>query len=378
MCDPHQSTAIRRFARCFTAGCDIPKDACVAFNKKVDPANVLAKMLSKDLVHCLNNEVHYLQIKDNQYVRKDPTGFRIGDIVVAFSRVQMIGGNRTTSGRIPHLKILRNPGHEGDGISRDQSSGWARRRCDTTYSQLASWEDADLGGRGSELGLDEARKLFSRHFNLSSHEQSNLKAGKSLAYGPMITGDHEGTSGRGGGARRADSGYARKEVLVTFRAISGPWRDIGSVVSDREVDAAESSWMTAAAAWRWQSGHCGLTFSSTVSAVLMAQDNHRMELGVCVTTFKVGESAYITKLVLRYVTYLDGHVTQAEFKASMAARAISRIQPAAPNALKRDLLFVEPDSEDKDIPTTRDKFAKLSVSEEPMDGVVGAGLNHLD
>ncbi|KAJ7234022.1 hypothetical protein B0H12DRAFT_961120, partial [Mycena haematopus] len=75
--------------RYFTAGCDIAKDACVAFNKKVDPANVLTKMLSKDLVHCLDSEVHYLQIKDNQYVathclkyvRKDPTGFRIGDIV---------------------------------------------------------------------------------------------------------------------------------------------------------------------------------------------------------------------------------------------------------------------------------------------------------
>ncbi|KAJ7242387.1 hypothetical protein B0H12DRAFT_1236781 [Mycena haematopus] len=74
----------------------------------------------------------------------------------------------------------------------------------------------------------------------------------------------------------------------------------------------------------------------------------------------------------------DPDLQTAAFKASMAARAISRIQPAAPNTLKRDLLFVEPDSEDEDIPTTREKFAKLSVSEEPMDGVVGAGLNTLD
>ncbi|KAJ7753464.1 hypothetical protein B0H16DRAFT_1459363 [Mycena metata] len=168
--------------RYFSMGRNIPKEARVPFNKKVDPANVQTKLLSKDLVHCRDNEVHYVQGKDNDKLLLT----------------------------LIHMVLNKNPG---------------------------------------------------------------------------------------------------------FR--------IGDVV----------------------------------------------ELGVCVTTFKLGDAKHMTKLVLRYMAFLDGHVTQAAFKIGVAARANSRVGPVTTNVFKRQFLFVEPDSDFPTLaPTTTDKFARLTVGRRSTDG----------
>lgn len=52
--------------RYFTTGSKIPDNAKVAFGRKVDPAGVLTRMLSKEIAHCIDNEVNYLDLKDNK------------------------------------------------------------------------------------------------------------------------------------------------------------------------------------------------------------------------------------------------------------------------------------------------------------------------
>ncbi|KAJ7760887.1 hypothetical protein DFH07DRAFT_957417 [Mycena maculata] len=68
-------------SRYFTASRQIPDSARCPFDKRVDPAGVLAKLQTDTIVHCHDNDVAYLQLKDTRLVRKDPAGFRQGDIV---------------------------------------------------------------------------------------------------------------------------------------------------------------------------------------------------------------------------------------------------------------------------------------------------------
>ncbi|KAJ7488695.1 hypothetical protein B0H11DRAFT_1912846 [Mycena galericulata] len=52
----------------------------IPFDRYVDPAGILTKLQTADLAHCFENEVSYLELKNKEYIRKDP-GFRQGDVV---------------------------------------------------------------------------------------------------------------------------------------------------------------------------------------------------------------------------------------------------------------------------------------------------------
>ncbi|KAJ7280961.1 hypothetical protein C8J57DRAFT_1464295 [Mycena rebaudengoi] len=67
--------------RYFTTGKEPPMNQVVDFTKHVDPAGVLSRMLSKGVYHCIDNEVLYLDLEGDKLINKNPSGFRVGDIV---------------------------------------------------------------------------------------------------------------------------------------------------------------------------------------------------------------------------------------------------------------------------------------------------------
>ncbi|KAJ7038282.1 hypothetical protein C8F04DRAFT_951465, partial [Mycena alexandri] len=67
--------------RYFTMGNNIPAEAKVPFASNVDPQKVLEKLMSVSCSHCEDNNVNYLEWKDEKLIRKNPVGFRVGDIV---------------------------------------------------------------------------------------------------------------------------------------------------------------------------------------------------------------------------------------------------------------------------------------------------------
>ncbi|KAJ7240691.1 hypothetical protein C8J57DRAFT_1527361 [Mycena rebaudengoi] len=80
--------------RFFTMTKDAPLDQINDFNKHVDPANVLSNTLAKGIYHCHDNEVQYMDLEGDRLVPKNPSGFRIGDIVeLGFSVVAFKGNN---------------------------------------------------------------------------------------------------------------------------------------------------------------------------------------------------------------------------------------------------------------------------------------------
>ncbi|KAJ7032845.1 hypothetical protein C8F04DRAFT_1184546 [Mycena alexandri] len=67
--------------RYFTMGKNTPAEAKVPFASNVDPQKVLQKLTSESISHCEDNDVDYLEWKNEKLVRKNPIGFRVGDIV---------------------------------------------------------------------------------------------------------------------------------------------------------------------------------------------------------------------------------------------------------------------------------------------------------
>ncbi|KAJ7734347.1 hypothetical protein DFH07DRAFT_780341 [Mycena maculata] len=69
VCDPCDGThgqVISSNSRYFTIGRHIPESARCPFDKRVDPAGVLAKLETDTIVHCHDNDVAYLQLKDTR------------------------------------------------------------------------------------------------------------------------------------------------------------------------------------------------------------------------------------------------------------------------------------------------------------------------
>ncbi|KAJ7438298.1 hypothetical protein B0H11DRAFT_1935344 [Mycena galericulata] len=67
--------------RYFTVGRNIPDENRIPFAKYVDPAGVLNRFIKEHVAHCMDNDVSYLELKDNKPVIKDPAGFRASDVV---------------------------------------------------------------------------------------------------------------------------------------------------------------------------------------------------------------------------------------------------------------------------------------------------------
>ncbi|KAJ7663563.1 hypothetical protein B0H17DRAFT_1211574 [Mycena rosella] len=67
--------------RYFTLGTDIAPETKISFEKYVDPSGMLSHHLGNKVAHCIDDDVAYLCVKNDQYVKKDPAGFRVGDIV---------------------------------------------------------------------------------------------------------------------------------------------------------------------------------------------------------------------------------------------------------------------------------------------------------
>ncbi|KAJ7016067.1 hypothetical protein C8F04DRAFT_1282792 [Mycena alexandri] len=65
----------------FTMGNNTPAEVKVLFASNVDPQKVLEKLTSESISHCKDNDVDYLEWKDEKLIRKNPVRFRVGDIV---------------------------------------------------------------------------------------------------------------------------------------------------------------------------------------------------------------------------------------------------------------------------------------------------------
>ncbi|KAJ7251670.1 hypothetical protein C8J57DRAFT_1238498 [Mycena rebaudengoi] len=78
--------------RFFTLSKEAPTVQIVVFDKHVDPAGVLTNTLAKGIFHCVDNEVSYMNMEGGRLVPKNPSAFRIGDIVeLGFSVVAFKG-----------------------------------------------------------------------------------------------------------------------------------------------------------------------------------------------------------------------------------------------------------------------------------------------
>ncbi|KAJ7232388.1 hypothetical protein C8J57DRAFT_1533111 [Mycena rebaudengoi] len=78
--------------RLFTLSKEAPTSQIVAFDKHVDPAGVLTNTLAKGRFYCVDNEVSYMNMEGGRLVPKNPSAFRIGDIVeLGFSVVAFKG-----------------------------------------------------------------------------------------------------------------------------------------------------------------------------------------------------------------------------------------------------------------------------------------------
>ncbi|KAJ7653425.1 hypothetical protein B0H17DRAFT_1268241 [Mycena rosella] len=79
--------------RYYTIGTDIPVESRINFQKHIDPAGTLSQHIRDCVVHCVENDMAYLCVKKARYTTKEPSGFRVGDIVemgfelVAFRQV---------------------------------------------------------------------------------------------------------------------------------------------------------------------------------------------------------------------------------------------------------------------------------------------------
>ncbi|KAJ7826397.1 hypothetical protein B0H14DRAFT_3874045 [Mycena olivaceomarginata] len=67
--------------RYFTIGNNIPDALKTPFHPKTDPRGVLSEHISDKVSHCFDNDVMYMELKDDKYVDKDPATFKSGDIV---------------------------------------------------------------------------------------------------------------------------------------------------------------------------------------------------------------------------------------------------------------------------------------------------------
>ncbi|KAJ7659458.1 hypothetical protein B0H17DRAFT_1145332 [Mycena rosella] len=63
------------------AAADIPVESRINFQKHIDPAGTLSQHIRDCVVHCVENDVAYLCVKKARYMTKEPSGFRVGDIV---------------------------------------------------------------------------------------------------------------------------------------------------------------------------------------------------------------------------------------------------------------------------------------------------------
>ncbi|KAJ7710547.1 hypothetical protein B0H17DRAFT_1123683 [Mycena rosella] len=67
--------------RSYTMGGDIPGESRITFQNHIDPAGTLSQHLGERVAHCVENNVAYLCVKKNKYGAKEPSRFRVGDIV---------------------------------------------------------------------------------------------------------------------------------------------------------------------------------------------------------------------------------------------------------------------------------------------------------
>ncbi|KAJ7512197.1 hypothetical protein B0H11DRAFT_2213997 [Mycena galericulata] len=79
--DPDHGLLISAENRYFSSGRGVMGSTRYPFDRYVDPASILTNLQTADLAHCFENEVSYLDFKNKKYGRKDPAGFRQGDIV---------------------------------------------------------------------------------------------------------------------------------------------------------------------------------------------------------------------------------------------------------------------------------------------------------
>ncbi|KAJ7785425.1 hypothetical protein B0H14DRAFT_3506931 [Mycena olivaceomarginata] len=82
--DPKSETygsSLTSNCRYFTLGKSVPQELKTPFDRHTDPHNVLSSFLTESVTHCFDNDVAYMDLKENKYVDKDPSTFQRGDIV---------------------------------------------------------------------------------------------------------------------------------------------------------------------------------------------------------------------------------------------------------------------------------------------------------
>ncbi|KAJ7626705.1 hypothetical protein B0H17DRAFT_1150953 [Mycena rosella] len=94
--------------RYFALGVDIAPETKILFGKYVDPSGTLSHHLGNTVAYCIDNDVAYLCIKKDQYVKKDPAGFRVGDIVeMGFALVAFCQASRNKDDKQICKLVLR-------------------------------------------------------------------------------------------------------------------------------------------------------------------------------------------------------------------------------------------------------------------------------
>ncbi|KAJ7699216.1 hypothetical protein B0H17DRAFT_1129293 [Mycena rosella] len=86
---PPLKTSQKGSCRYFMLGAYIAPETEISFEKYVDPSGTLSHHLGNKVAHCINNDIAYLCVKNNQEAhilvfymsKKDPAGFRVGDII---------------------------------------------------------------------------------------------------------------------------------------------------------------------------------------------------------------------------------------------------------------------------------------------------------
>ncbi|KAJ7693135.1 hypothetical protein B0H17DRAFT_1132609 [Mycena rosella] len=142
--------------RYYTIGTDIPQESRITFQKNINPAEHVA--------HCVENDVAYLCVKKAKYTTKDPSGFRVGDIVeMGFEVVAFRQANR--GGEDKHVSMRTEFQDRTDRVIRHQAAFHARANTTLLVPKSVKPGDALIAKKRmefEELSSDEEEYVDAR------------------------------------------------------------------------------------------------------------------------------------------------------------------------------------------------------------------------
>ncbi|KAJ7696939.1 hypothetical protein B0H17DRAFT_1130593 [Mycena rosella] len=143
----------------------------ISFEKYVDPSGMLSHHLGNKVAHCINNDIAYLCVKVNQYVKKDPVGFRVGDIVeMGFALIAFRQASRKEDNKQIGKLVLRTL------TLLDNSFAKAAFKARSTNEAKAP----SVGSRPMQVVRSLVKKCFDLH-RLSSDDEDYSETRRRMA-----------------------------------------------------------------------------------------------------------------------------------------------------------------------------------------------------